>query len=76
MNRIKSERAQLGITQYELARMLTVDNTTLCSWEKGKTSPNATQITKMADEIFGCSTDWLLGLSDTRGSKDVKKVEE
>ena len=64
MNRIRSERALKGITQQELADMLDVAPSTVIRWESGG---KITQdyIVRMHD-VFGCTADWLLGLTDER----------
>lgn len=64
MNRIASERALLGINQYELADRLDASKTTVSNWEKGG-SINQAALIKMR-EVFGCDIDWLLGLSNER----------
>lgn len=62
---ISSERRRCGFTQSQLARMLSVTSATIRRWELGQFEPDASNIVKLAD-IFGCSTDYLLGVSDKR----------
>lgn len=64
MNQIKSERTRLGITQEDLAGKLGVTNRTVVNWEKGDPM-SASYLVGMAD-LFGCSTDYLLGRTDER----------
>lgn len=64
MNRIRSERALMGLTQKDLADMVGVDASTIVRWESGG-SLTQDNIVKMHD-IFGCTADWLLGLVDER----------
>ena len=64
MNRIRSERALMGLTQKDLADMVGVDRSTIVRWESGD-SLTQDNIVKMHD-IFGCTADWLLGLVDER----------
>jgi transcriptional regulator with XRE-family HTH domain len=64
--RIKSERAQAGLSQEELSEKLGVSRITVSNWENGRGIIPASSISKMATEIFGCTTDWLLGLTDER----------
>lgn len=73
MNRIKSERALIGLTQQDLADMIGVDKSTIVRWESGG-SLTQDNIVKMHD-IFGCTADWLLGLVDERipTSRNSKK---
>lgn len=67
-NRIRQERAGLKMTQEELAGVLGVSRATITSWEDEKTDIPATKINLICD-VVGCSTDWLLGRSDTRRGK-------
>jgi transcriptional regulator with XRE-family HTH domain len=62
---IASERALLGLNQNGLAKMVGVSQATISSWELGKSEPGAEAIRKMA-QIFGCSADYLLGMSTNR----------
>lgn len=62
---IASERVRAGLTQQELACNLGVAQTTVANWESNRTSPTGTSLRGMAKE-FGCSVDYLLGLSDER----------
>ena len=56
---IKNRRKQLGYSQYDLARMLGVDQTAVHSWEQGKSLPNAKRLPAIA-RILNCSIDELL----------------
>ncbi|EMZ42673.1 MULTISPECIES: helix-turn-helix domain-containing protein [Atopobium] len=62
---IASERVRIGLTQGQLAQLVSVTPATVSRWELGKFEPYGSNIAKLAD-IFGCSTDYLLGLSDER----------
>jgi transcriptional regulator with XRE-family HTH domain len=62
---IASERALLGLNQDGLAKMIGVSQATVSSWELGKSEPGSESIKKMS-RIFGCSADYLLGLSANR----------
>lgn len=64
-NRIGAERARIRISQYKLAKMLGVSNRTLWAWEQDHTKISATSLAQMAN-IFGCSSDYLLGLCSER----------
>lgn len=65
MNNIASERIRIGITQKELAKKLDRSLTTVSRWEQGRSVPTASELIGMY-ELFGCSVDYLLGLSDER----------
>ena len=65
MKRIRAERAMLCLTQTELGKKLGVDQRTIRRWEMGETDIPSSTILKLA-KMFGCSTDWLFGLSERR----------
>lgn len=64
MNKIKSERANAGMSQEELATKLGVTRQTVARWEQGEDMPS--QKVKDMASLFMCSSDWLLGLSEQR----------
>lgn len=64
---IEAERARIGKTKQELAEMLNISPKTLANWQSGRTSIPTTALIKMA-KIFGCTTDYLLGLNDSQRS--------
>lgn len=66
---IASERVRLGIRQVDLADAVGVGLSTVMRWEKGYLPPTADKLVKM-HELFGCSTDYLLGLTDERKPKE------
>lgn len=65
MRNIASERKRLGITQEELADRVDVSKSTVARWEQGVLPPFADALIAM-HELFGCSIDYLLGLTDER----------
>lgn len=64
-NRIKSERAQMQLSQEDLAKRLGVHPNTLQKWEKDMSHCPLAQAVSMA-HIFGCSLEWLIGRAETR----------
>lgn len=70
--RIAAEREKKGLTQGELGKLLGQSDeskqTRLSKLEKGTLTPNLPELIKMS-EIFGVSTDYLLGISDSRDNK-------
>lgn len=64
MNRIKAERAILGMTQEELAIVLGVDPSSVVRWESGEPISQK-HLVKMR-ELFKVDVDWLLGLTNVR----------
>ena len=64
-NYIRSERVRLGMTARELADKVGVSESTITAWENEKRDPNLSYLVGLA-KMFGCSVDYLLGLSDER----------
>ena len=64
-NNIKSERIRIGLTQEGLATRLGVDEQTIGRWENGKSPIPSNRAVELSD-TFGCSVDYLFGLSDNR----------
>lgn len=67
MKNIISERSRMGLSQKDLASKIGVSLTTVSRWEQGRAVPNGSDLVKMR-KLFGCSTDYLLGLTDERKS--------
>lgn len=63
-NLVASERVRLDMTQAELAEEASVSKSTVERWESGAIPSGCDLIT--LHEIFGCSVDYLLGLTDNR----------
>lgn len=64
-NRIGSERIRLRMTQSDLAQLIEVTDKTVSVWESNNEKCPTPAIKKLAN-IFGCSTDYLLGMSEQR----------
>lgn len=64
-NNIVSERKRIGLRQSDLADRLEVSKSTIERWEQGRGLPNADQLIVL-HSIFGCSIDYLLGITDER----------
>lgn len=62
---ICSERHRLGLTQLELADRIGVSVNAVSAWENGSFEPNSNSLKKLS-QLFSCSTDYLLGLTDDR----------
>ena len=61
--RIKELRKANNVSQKKLAEAIGVDKRAVIYWEQEANEPKATYIKNMA-VFFGCSADYLLGLSD------------
>lgn len=61
--RIKELRKANNVSQKKLADAVGVDKRAVIFWEQGVNEPKATYIRNMA-LFFGCSADYLLGLTD------------
>lgn len=57
---ISSERTRIGMSQEALASYLEVSSRRLADWEVDPKKAPGSILNKMAD-LFGCTTDYLLG---------------
>lgn len=60
---IKKLRINKGLSQVELANKLCVTKQSVSNWENENIMPSIEMLIKIA-EIFGVTTDFLLGLSE------------
>ncbi|WP_244411430.1 helix-turn-helix domain-containing protein [Raoultibacter timonensis] len=65
MNNIRSERKRINLGQKEFAEKIGVSHSTVSRWERGVLAPYGSELIAM-HQLFGCSTDYLLGISDER----------
>lgn len=63
--RIAANRRRLGLTQDALAEQLGVTAQAVSKWENDQSCPDITMVPKLA-EIFGITTDELLGVPQTQ----------
>lgn len=63
--RIKELRKEKKITQIQLSLELGVTQETISAYEHGRHLPSVAALIKMS-EIFGCSMDYIMGLSSER----------
>lgn len=61
-NNYRKAREQAGIRAERAAAELDVSITTLYSWEKGMTSPDADKLVEMS-KLYGAKVDYLLALA-------------
>lgn len=74
--RIRSLRLSKGISQVELAKLLSVSKQSISNWENDNIQPSIEMLIHLAD-IFNVSTDYLLGREierkiDTTGLTDLE----
>lgn len=65
MENIMKKRIKLGISQAEFAKKMGVNTSTVYRWEKGQIDIPSSTLCEIADAL-GCTTDWLLGRSESR----------
>lgn len=71
---LKELRIEKGLRQIDLATIMTVSKTTICQWETSKQEPGIEDIIKLA-LFFRVSADYLLGLEDEDGHREVEEYE-
>ena len=71
-NRIKQLREEKGIKQEELANKISVSPSAIGMYETNKREPN-NEITLKIANFFCVSTDYLLGKTDIRNSKQKEQ---
>ena len=73
--RIAQHRKRLGLTQEALAEKLSITAQAVSKWENGQSCPDITTLPRLAD-IFGISTDELLGKEPPVTAHEAEVVEE
>ncbi|MEA4884218.1 MAG: helix-turn-helix transcriptional regulator [Clostridia bacterium] len=63
--RLRWERERAELTQIQAAERLGTKNYVIANYESGRTEPQADFIRRAAD-LYGCSTDYLLGKTNCR----------
>lgn len=69
---LEAARVNAKMTQRESAVAMNVNVTTICNWEKGKTSPNAVQFLKLC-ELYKCPQD-IIFLGNNFTKSEVTRV--
>ena len=70
---IKRLRLAKGLTQEQLAELLTISTAAVSKWEAKNTYPDITMLFPLA-EIFGVTVDELLGYNEEKAKKDVDQI--
>lgn len=71
-NKIKEQRKIKMLSQTELANLLNTTQDTISLWERLKSNPDVEQLKHLAI-IFDVTADYLLGLEDEDGHKEVSE---
>lgn len=61
---LKERRLQAGLSQYDVAAALEVDQAAVSRWENGETRPVRKYRAKLA-KLYGCTVDELLSADQT-----------
>ena len=61
---LRELRKERGLTQVQLAKMMSVTQGAVSGWEAGTALPQASQLPRLAD-LLGCSIDALYGRQST-----------
>lgn len=72
MNPIKRLRVTLGITQFDLARLLGISESRISKFETGRAQPDSEALTRMA-KVFDMDEKILLELIGSSSYISVKK---
>ena len=75
MKRLREQRLNCGMTQSAVALHLGVNRTTYTKYETGEREPDFSVVTALA-ELYGCTTDYLLGMSDNPTPEDKIELPE
>ena len=70
---IKKLRKERDFTQEELAEQLNLSAQAISKWENGTSLPDISQVVPIAN-LFGVTTDLLLGRSGMNDKEEVKKI--
>ena len=73
--RIKQLRKEKGMTQAELSTALGKKQSTARMWEIGRSNPEYSALIDMA-KLFGCTTDYMLGLSDFKNNDALNSFSD
>lgn len=65
--RFKLLRAKSGYTQQQMANLFNVTRACICYWESGKRVPDYVNLVELC-KFFNVSSDYMLGVSDTRST--------
>lgn len=75
MNRLREMRFKAGLNQAQLAKKLNCTDVTISRYELSQRRLDDETINKICD-IFGCTSDYLLGRSDMPSTQLSKEEED
>ena len=75
VNKIRELRSQRGMKQDDLAELLKCSRVTVSRYESGTRDPDITTICALCD-VFGCTSDFLLGRSSRRDPELTPEEEQ
>ena len=65
-NNLVSERKRLGLSREEVGKEINRSKDVIGKWERGETSPLLIPDGVALARLYGCSVDYLAGLTDER----------
>ena len=74
MNKIKELRAERGMLQSDLAKLLKIGQATISNWENGRTEPDQDSLLEMS-KIFDASIDYILGNTDIKKAPNSNELD-
>ena len=73
--RLKAARGRTALTQQNVADRLGVQTQTVWYWESGRSKPDHERLPHLA-ELYGVTTDWLLGGAVSARSEDYIDIAD
>ncbi len=74
-DRLRSSREAKGWKQVYVAKILEITSQALSNYERGDRDPDTPLLRQLA-ELYGVSTDYLVGLTDDPAPKDTQHVND
>ncbi|WP_214855618.1 helix-turn-helix transcriptional regulator [Exiguobacterium sp. s130] len=74
-DRFEEEVKRSGMSKAAIAEKIGVSKSTISRYADGTMGPNASSIAKLS-LLFGCSSDYLLGLTSERNNSSVPSIGE
>lgn len=74
-NNLKKIRQEKNMTQEELAKKINTSRSNIANYENDKNMPSIDILNKLS-EILNCTTDYLLGKSNIKNTRELDFEEE